>query len=59
MFRIRKLADNPRPFGCRKIVGSRSDWRIREGEFRVIYSVDDRGKTVKVMKVRDRKEAYR
>lgn len=56
---IRSLAENPRPPGCRKIVGSKSDWRIRIGNRRVIYEVDDEAKAVRVMRIRRRPEAYR
>ena len=34
---IRALAKNPRPSGCRKLAGSKSDWRIRVGDYRVVY----------------------
>ena len=56
--RIKTLSENPRPSGCRKISGSKSDWRIRIGVFRVIYEIDDKTRSVKVMRVRHRKEAY-
>lgn len=56
---IKALTENPRPPGCRKIVGSESDWRIRVGDYRVIYEVDDIAKAVRVMRVRHRREAYR
>ena len=56
---IKALAENPRPQGCRKITGSKSDWRIRIGDYRVIYEIDEKGKAVKVMRVRHRREAYR
>ena len=57
--RLKALSDNPKPSGCRKITGSKSDWRIRIGDYRVIYEIDERAKTVKVMRVRHRKDAYR
>jgi mRNA interferase RelE/StbE len=57
--RIKALAENPRPVDCRKISGSVNDWRIRIGDYRVIYEVKDEGKTVGVMRVRHRREAYR
>lgn len=57
--RIRDLAHNPRPPGCHKIVGSKNDWRIRIGDYRVIYEIDDRKKLVKVMRIRHRREVYR
>ncbi|MCL5103305.1 MAG: type II toxin-antitoxin system RelE/ParE family toxin [Armatimonadetes bacterium] len=57
--RMQSLAEEPRPAGCRKISGSRDDWRIRIGEYRVIYEVDDALKRVNVMRVKHRREAYR
>lgn len=57
--RIKALAENPRPTGCRKISGSVNDWRIRIGDYRVIYEVKDEEKAVRVMRVRHRREAYR
>ncbi len=56
---IRALAEDPRPPGCRKIVGSASDWRVRVGSWRVIYEIDDEAREVRVMRVRHRREAYR
>lgn len=56
---IRALALNPRPPGCRKITGSKDDWRIRVGDYRVLYEIDDQAKVVRVMRVRHRREAYR
>jgi mRNA interferase RelE/StbE len=56
---LKALADDPRPYGCRKITGSKNDWRMRVGNYRVIYEVDEKAKAVKVMRVRHRREAYR
>jgi len=56
---ISELATNPRPLGCRKIRGSTHDWRIRVGDYRIIYEIDGREKTVRIMRVRYRREAYR
>jgi len=56
---IKTLSENPRPAGCRKIIGSKNDWRIRIGDYRVIYEIDDGGKAVRVMRVRHRREVYR
>ncbi|MGH8566677.1 MAG: type II toxin-antitoxin system RelE family toxin [Gammaproteobacteria bacterium] len=39
---IKALAETPRPPGCRKLVSSRDDYRIRIGDYRVIYEVDDK-----------------
>lgn len=57
--RIKALADDPRPAGCRKIFGSESDWRIRVGDCQIIYEVDDEGRAVRVMRVVHRRDAYR
>ncbi len=57
--RIRQLGGDPRPPGCRKIAGSVNDWRIRVGDYRVIYEIDDPAQTVRVMRVRRRNLAYR
>jgi len=59
IFHVKALAVDPRPAGCRKIMGSKSDWRIRVGNYRIIYEIDEKAKAVKVMRVRYRCEAYR
>jgi len=56
---IRALSRTPRPPRCRKIVGSRSDWRLRIGDYRVVYEVNDASRLVRVMYVRHRRDAYR
>jgi mRNA interferase RelE/StbE len=56
---IRALAENPRPHGCRKITGSRNDWRIRIGDYRIIYEIYDKTSIVRVMRVRHRRQVYR
>lgn len=56
---IKALAENPRPLGCRKITGSKNDWRIRIGNYRVIYEIDEKARALRVMRVRYRREAYR
>jgi len=56
---IKGLIETPRPPGCRKISGSKNDWRIRIGEYRIIYEIDDNEKTVKVVRIRHRREVYR
>lgn len=57
--RVKALAGNPRPSGCRKITGSKSDWRIRVSDYRVVYSIDDESRAVYILRVRHRSEAYR
>ena len=56
---IKTLTENPRPSGCRKIAGSKNDWRIRIGDYRIIYEIDEKAKAVRVMRVRHRREVYR
>jgi mRNA interferase RelE/StbE len=52
------LASNPRPSGVKKLRGTRTLWRIRVGDYRVIYSVDDGKRLVDISHVRHRREAY-
>jgi len=57
---IRTLGADPRPHGCRKLQGSpRDDYRVRVGDYRVVYEIDDRNKAVRIMRVRHRREVYR
>ncbi|HMN42567.1 MAG TPA: type II toxin-antitoxin system RelE/ParE family toxin [Phycisphaerales bacterium] len=56
---IESLSTNPRPTGAVKLTGTDHDFRIRVGVYRVIYSIDDKSRTVEVMRVRHRKDAYR
>lgn len=55
---IRALAQNPRPPGCLKMKG-RDGWRIRVGNYRVLYEVDDKQRTVTVLHVGHRRDVYR
>lgn len=54
---IAALASNPRPPGCNKLTG-RDGWRIRVGDYRVIYEIDDAGRLVKVLHVGNRRDVY-
>jgi mRNA interferase RelE/StbE len=56
---VEPLAQNPRPDGCRKLQGSEDAYRIRVGDYRVIYTVDDAVLIVAVERVRHRREVYR
>lgn len=57
---IAALADDPRPPGCKKLVGEEPVlWRIRVGSYRVVYAIDDGAKTVTVLKVGHRRQVYR
>ena len=56
--KILALADNPRPPGCRKLKGYRNQWRIRVGDWRVVYVIDDGRALVSVTRVAHRREVY-
>ena len=53
------LATDPRPPGCRKLTGSKNDWRVRVGDYRVIYEIGDAAREGRVNRVRHRREVYR
>lgn len=56
---IDDLSINPRPTGCKKLKGENEYlWRIRVGNYRVIYSIDDKIKIIDVRKIGHRKEIY-
>lgn len=55
---IAQLANNPRPSGCKKLQGSDDYWRIRSGDYRVIYTIEDRVLFIEIIKVAHRKEVY-
>ena len=57
--KIEALANTPRPEGCRKLVGESDLWRIRVGQYHVIYSINDKNRIIDVISVRHRSEAYR
>ena len=56
---IGALADDPRPPGCKKLAGSSDYFRIRVGDYRVLYEVRDRDILVLVIKIGHRREVYR
>jgi mRNA interferase RelE/StbE len=57
--RIQALTENPRPFGSEKLEGFDYTYRIRQGDFRIVYDVNDGSATVFILKVRHRKDVYR
>jgi mRNA interferase RelE/StbE len=56
--RIQALGDNPRPVGVQKLSG-KERYRLRQGRYRILYAIDDRELTIFVVRIADRKEAYR
>ncbi len=55
---LESLATDPRPPGCRKLAGTTDRYRIRVGDYRMIYSVDDGKVTVLVLAIGHRREVY-
>jgi mRNA interferase RelE/StbE len=56
--RIKTLAEDPRPSGCEKLTGQ-DRYRVRQGRYRILYTIQDQGLTVWVVKVGQRKDIYR
>jgi mRNA interferase RelE/StbE len=56
--RVEKLGDKPRPVGCEKLTGEEL-YRIRQGKYRIVYSIQDNELTVWVIKVGHRNDVYR
>ena len=57
--RIKSLSIQPRPSGSEKLAGRSNLYRVRQGNYRVIYSVDDQSRVVDIVKVGHRKDVYR
>lgn len=56
--KIHALAENPRPPGCEKLRGEEG-YRVLQGDYRIVYLVDDPGKIVRIIRVGHRREVYR
>jgi len=57
--KIEELPTNPRPSGCKKLSGENSLWRIRIGDYRVIYAINDSRQLIDVTIIRHRSTVYR
>lgn len=57
--KIDSLATTPRPPGCKKLKGPDPLYRIRVGDFRIIYSIQDRKLTVLIIRIGNRRDIYR
>ena len=55
--RIELLAENPRPMGCEKLTGQER-YRIRQGNYRIVYSIQDKELTIWIVKVGHRRDVY-
>ncbi len=56
--KIDSLSTQPRPAGCRKLRGGDDLWRVRVGDYRIIYAIDDTQPIVEIRVIRHRKDAY-
>ena len=56
--RLEHLAAAPRPPGCQKLKGGDNEWRIRIGDYRIVYVIDDAARTVDVTRIAHRREVY-
>jgi len=56
--RIKNLEENPRPPGCEKLTGQER-YRLRQGRYRILYSIQDDDLTIWIVKVGHRKDIYR
>lgn len=56
--RFDELIIQPRPYGCQKLSGA-DFYRVRQGDYRVLYTIDDRERVVEIIKIGHRREVYR
>jgi mRNA interferase RelE/StbE len=56
---VELLADEPRPSGATKLVGGAGEWRVRTGDYRIVYEIEDQVLLVLVVAVGHRREIYR
>jgi mRNA interferase RelE/StbE len=55
---MESLGDNPRPAGCKKLKGYKDQWRVRVGDWRIVYLINDSAKLVSVTRIAYRREVY-
>ena len=58
-FKLLSLADNPRPQDCKKLRGSTNEYRVTQGEYRILYTLEDAVRIVSVFHIAGRDKAYR
>jgi mRNA interferase RelE/StbE len=54
---MQRLENDPRPLGCLKLQG-RDEWRIRVGDYRIVYQIDDAARTVNITDIFHRRRGY-
>lgn len=57
--RLQELAENPRPHGAKKLQGEVGVYRVREGDYRILYEIIDKRLLIYVLKIGHRREVYR
>jgi len=57
--KLLELEENPRPPGCKKLLGEENAWRIRVGGYRVLYEIKDRVLIIHVVDIDHRKDVYK
>ena len=53
------LVDEPRPNGCKKLIGEENIWRVRVGKYRIVYSIEDGILLIEIIRIAHRKDVYR
>jgi mRNA interferase RelE/StbE len=56
--KMKELEQEPRPPGSVKLADTKDTWRVRVGDYRVVYSVDDKQRIVDVSRIRHRRDVY-
>lgn len=56
--KIEGLIDEPRPNGCKKLRGAKDLGRVRAGDYRVVYAIDDGAREITIFRIRHRREVY-
>ena len=56
---LKDLATSPRPAGSKKLINHLCAWRVRVGDYRIVYTVDDKERIVAVIRIAHRGEVYR
>lgn len=56
--KLESLSHTPRPAGCKKLKGYKDHWRVRAGDWRVVYVIDDAAELVSITRIAHRREVY-
>ncbi len=57
--KIKELSNEPYPKGCKKLINNENFWRIRIGNYRIIYEVIESDNLIKIYKIKHRKDVYK